>query len=186
MEYLDLIQNQSLEILNIYNTISDIININEETKEIQNNKIYALTINNNSNVEKINKRLNDMDLDIIDNDKIQSKKKEELTEKIRLELKENNKKNGIYKTELTKRLTKIDKENDNKITLLTVDINKNNKNKELELKIIELNDTIKSNQESFIEYQKKVEDKFDSLQREFRVRITQLASIKSIRGIVIK
>lgn len=176
MEYLNLINQQSTEIINIYDTIGEIIDNTENemhNQSIVNNKIVEHT---NENVKAINKRLNQMDLDILDNDKLQSKKREELSETLDKIIKENNQKNGLYKTDLTKRLSKIKRETDEDIKkangdlgLIKVEMSKNNRNKDLEMQLRESRENLDKLSTEFLSYKKEMEIIVVSLRKECRI-----------------
>lgn len=176
MEYLNLINQQSTEIINIYDTIGEIIDNTENemhNQSIINNKIVEHT---NENVKAINKRLNQMDLDILDNDKLQSKKREELSETLDKIIKENNQKNGLYKTDLTKRLSKIKRETDEDIKkangdlgLIKVEMSKNNRNKDLEMQLRESRENLDKLSTEFLSYKKEMEIIVVSLRKEMRI-----------------
>ena len=191
MDLINIISSQTNEIRLIYETIGEMINDNEMDKAIS--KVYYMGVigNANENVEIINNRLNQMDLDIIENDKLQSIKRLELSETIDNTIKENNKKNGLYKTELTKRLSKIKRETSeeyigltNGIGLLKVDVAKNNKNKELQLQVNNLTETLKTQAEEFALYKIEMEKVYISLRKE--MRITRQMKIEKTKSLSIK
>ena len=85
---LEIIKNLNDEIIGLYQVINALIESIDKTQEENNEKLSILIQSNNSNITLVNKRLNQMDLDILDNDKLQSIKKDKLTKDIDKKFKE--------------------------------------------------------------------------------------------------
>ena len=188
MELFSLINTQSQEIHNLYDIVNSIMDIVDS--QHNNDKEYydSITDNLNVNVDNVNKRLNQMDIDILNNDKEQTKKKEELCIMVDNKIKESNMKNGVYKTEISKKLSKIKDDIKKtkeqfmeKLDMIKVDMTKNNKNKELIQKIEELNEKQQKKDEAFNEYKKLMEQTIKGLKNE--IRITKREKQGKIRGI---
>lgn len=193
--YLDLINNQSEVTSNIYDTIENIVDTLEKNKHNTKNYFTEIIEQTNENVEIINKRLNQMDLDIIDKNKLQSIKREQLSETLDNTIKENNKKNGIYKTEITKRLTRIKKETDVDIKdtngllnglLKKVEINKKNEDKEMLLRIKVLEEKLIIQCDIFDNYKKNMEKVIISLKKELRITRNMTKKKDVVKGLTIK
>ena len=181
-----IIQELSNEICMIYDTLNKVLDNVDEIREEGRSNLLELIHTNNSNVELINKRLNGMDLDIIDNNKTQLIKQDKLSCDIDKQLKEERKKSGMYKIDLTKRLTRFNRENDTnlreKIGLLKVDVKKDNKDKEIIVKIMELEDNITEMGDNFSIYKKEMMNTIQALKREIKIR-TKKTEDKKIKGI---
>lgn len=189
LKLLDLIQNQSSEILNIYTMLDEVME-NLENEQIKGDKRISILIDHtNDNVETINGRLNHMDLNQINYDRKIDIKDKELTTKIEITLKENNKNNSLWKIDLSKRLTKIKKETDNDIK---VNLNKLSKIEDSDKSVIllqhikELEDSIKNNNKEFIVYKKMIDETFKALKRELRITRTIANKKGNVKGLVIK
>ncbi len=188
MDLIDLIKRQGEEINNLYDILDGVIKMFDDIQ--QENKILTNTLihNNNNNINRINKRLNYMDINIEFNNTEQTHKKELLTRHIKIQLTDERKKNGLYKTDITKRVSRLKRENkeevNTKIKLLQVDINKNDKNVEFISDILRNQNEIKLIQNNQINYRKKMDKIIQSLKNEIRIRTrNKNEKINSINGI---
>lgn len=186
LEIIDCLSKDIIAIYDVINTLMDTIDgIETHNQDI----ISQFVKNNNENVEKINLRLNTMDLDIEENDKIQTGKKEKMCSDINSKLKEERKKNGLYKTDLIKKLSKINRENNNinrkttdNMNLLQVEVSKNNKNKDILNRINSLQLELKESNDNFHNYKNTMIKTIDALKREIKIRtrIDKMNGIKII------
>ena len=181
MEF-EIIKNLNEEIIGLYELINSLIETIDKTHEENNEKLSTLIQSNNSNITLVNRRLNQMDLDILDADKEQSIKKDKLVKDIDKQLKEERKNNNLYKIGLTKRIIGLNKENDNKIKLVKVEASKNNKNKDLQLQIRTGDKRMKQYEDDFINHKKQMIKSIEALKREIKIRTRENKEIK-IKGL---
>ena len=176
-----IIKNLNEEIFKIYETLNIVIDSVDKIQKDSDKRIMTLIEENNNNVELINQRLNQMDLDIIYNDKVQTNKKNLLIKNIEEQLKEEEDKNKTYKMKITDRVSKLNKDNTTKIRLLKVEHKKNNKSKQILLQIKEINDKIKQNEDKTKEDKKEMIELINNLKREMKIRTrTKQNEIKGV------
>lgn len=193
MNYLNLINTQIEEISAIYSVLSGIMDNAEQEQDNSDKRTWEIIQNTNKNVSVINQRLKQMDYDIEESDR-------KLTEKIEAKIISNNHNATIQKEILDKKLVtlqerthkefvftkinvgKLDKrlvgiQEETSNSLLLLNTNNINNNKELEMKLINIH-------KEFTDYKKSVESRFEALKRE--LRITRNMKIEKIKGVSIK
>ena len=187
------------EVNNLYKVIDEVMEMfnSIQTKNIEN--LQSLITQNNTNIEKTNDRLNQMDLEIEDNNKLRIEKNKKTVIELNETYDNEKKKNTSYKSELTKKFNKLkgmldtgidvnNKDiltNTNTIELLKVET-KENKNKELEHKIRELEERLRESNEDFTKYKDDMIKTITALKNEIKIRTRQIKVENKVKGISIK
>ncbi len=161
---------ESVEVL--YDTIEKMFDVIDRTQEQNRKYLIELIKTSNRNVELVNDRLNNMDLDIEIKDREQSSKRLVLSDNVDKVLKEERKKNGTYKTDITKRFNKFKKENEVVLTqeIGIVEVDRNNKNKEIIVHMRQLGEEIKQSKEDLKKYKEHMVKIIIAVKTEMKIR----------------
>ncbi len=161
---------ESVEVL--YDTIEKMFDVIDKTQEQNRKYLIKLIETSNRNVELVNDRMNNMDLDIEIKDREQSDKRLILSDNVDKVLKEERKKNGTYKTDITKRFNKFKKENEVVVTqeIGIIEVDRNNKNKEMIIHVRQLEEEVKQNKEDLKKYKEHMVKIIIAVKTEMKIR----------------